>query len=54
MMSFCAEHEIGAEAEVLAVDDVGQPYEGLKTGDERFRFVLDISTIAKHQVSRAA
>jgi alcohol dehydrogenase (NADP+) len=55
MLNFCAGHGIGAEVEVIDADDLGTAYSRLKTGDVRFRFALDISTIAQDpQSSRAA
>jgi len=46
MLTFCAEHEIAAEVEVISADDVDAAYERLIAGDVRFRFVIDASTIA--------
>jgi alcohol dehydrogenase (NADP+) len=55
MLNFCAEHSIGAEVEIIGADDVGAAYERLKNGDVRFRFAIDISTIAQAPAaSRAA
>lgn len=55
MLNFCARHSMGAEVEVIGAEDVGVAYERLKTGDVRFRFALDIRTIAQdRQSSRAA
>jgi alcohol dehydrogenase (NADP+) len=46
MLNFCAEHEIGAEVEVISADEIDTAYERLMGGDVRFRFVIDVSTIA--------
>jgi alcohol dehydrogenase (NADP+) len=55
MLNFCAEHSIGAEVEVISADALGAAYERLKTGDVRFRFAIDISTITQEKpASRAA
>lgn len=45
MLRFCAEHNIGAEVEVIDADQIDTAYERLKKGDVRFRFVIDVSTI---------
>jgi alcohol dehydrogenase (NADP+) len=54
MLNFCAEHSIGAEVEVIGADDVGAAYERLKNGDVRFRFAIDISTIAQAPLAARA
>jgi uncharacterized zinc-type alcohol dehydrogenase-like protein len=46
MLDFCAEHGIGAEVEVIGAGDVAAAFERLRAGDVRFRFVVDIGTIA--------
>ena len=46
MLDFCAEHSIGAEVEVISASEVATAYERLKAGDVRFRFVVDIATLA--------
>lgn len=47
MLDFCAEHGIGAEVEVIGSDEVTASYERLRAGDVRFRFVVDVSTLAR-------
>ena len=47
MIDFCAEHGIGAEVEVIDADRIDEAYERLLAGDVRYRFVIDISTMAK-------
>ncbi len=44
MLDFCAEHGLGAEIEIIGVDDVGAAYERVVASDVRYRFVIDIST----------
>ncbi|MBB2987563.1 NAD(P)-dependent alcohol dehydrogenase [Terracoccus luteus] len=46
MLDFCAEHEIGAEVEVIPVDKVNEAYERVLASDVRYRFVIDAKTIA--------
>ena len=45
MLDFCAEHEIGAEVEVIAADQVNEAYERVLASDVRYRFVIDTSTL---------
>jgi len=47
MIDFCAEYGIRAEVEVIDADRIDEAYERLLAGDVRFRFVIDISTMAK-------
>jgi alcohol dehydrogenase (NADP+) len=47
MLDFCAEHGVRAEVEVVAADELDHVYDRLTAGDVRYRFVLDVATIAK-------
>jgi alcohol dehydrogenase (NADP+) len=47
MLDFCAEHGIGAEVEIVAADALDRTYDRLTAGDVRYRFVLDVATIAR-------
>jgi uncharacterized zinc-type alcohol dehydrogenase-like protein len=47
MLDFCAEHGIGAQVEVVGAADLDRVYDRLTAGDVRYRFVLDVTTIAK-------
>jgi uncharacterized zinc-type alcohol dehydrogenase-like protein len=46
MIDFCAEHGIHAEVEVIHADQIDEAFERLLRGDVRFRFVVDIGTMA--------
>ena len=46
MLDFCAERDIGAEVEVIGADDIDAAYDRVVSGDVRFRFVIDTSTLA--------
>jgi uncharacterized zinc-type alcohol dehydrogenase-like protein len=48
MLDFCAEHGIGSEVEVIGADDIDAAYDRVAVGDVRYRFVIDISTMAEH------
>jgi uncharacterized zinc-type alcohol dehydrogenase-like protein len=46
MLDFCAEHHLGAEIEVISADQIDEAYERVVNSDVRYRFVIDIATIA--------
>jgi len=45
MLNFCAEHEIGAEIEVIPIGKVNEAYDRLLKSDVRYRFVIDIASL---------
>lgn len=47
MLDFCAEHGLGAEIEVIGVDDVDDAYERVVRSDVRYRFVIDVATFGQ-------
>lgn len=46
MLDFCAGHGLGAEIEVIGVDQVNEAWERVVASDVRYRFVIDTSTLA--------
>ncbi|MEU8686883.1 NAD(P)-dependent alcohol dehydrogenase [Streptomyces sp. NPDC048665] len=46
MLDFCAEHGVGAEIEVIPADEINEAYDRVLASDVRYRFVIDISTLA--------
>jgi uncharacterized zinc-type alcohol dehydrogenase-like protein len=46
MLDFCAEHQIGADVEVISVDQVNEAYERVLASDVRYRFVIDTRSLA--------
>jgi uncharacterized zinc-type alcohol dehydrogenase-like protein len=46
MLDFCARHGITAEIELIGAGDVNAAYERVLAGDVRYRFVIDIATLA--------
>jgi alcohol dehydrogenase (NADP+) len=46
MLDFCAEHGIAAEIELISADQINEAWERVVRSDVRFRFVIDISTMA--------
>ena len=46
MLDFCAQHGIVAEIEMIAADDIDVAYERMIKSDVKYRFVIDIATMA--------
>ncbi|MEU2543912.1 NAD(P)-dependent alcohol dehydrogenase [Streptomyces roseolus] len=46
MLDFCAEHNIGADIEVISADRINEAYERVLASDVRYRFVIDTATLA--------
>lgn len=46
MLDFCAEHRVGATVEVIGADQVDEAYDKVVAGDVRYRYVIDVATIA--------
>src|SRR5262249_10188152 len=46
MLDFCAEHKIESDVEVIAIQQVNEAYERVLKGDVRFRFVIDMDSLA--------
>jgi uncharacterized zinc-type alcohol dehydrogenase-like protein len=44
MLDFCAEHNLGAEIEVIPAGKINDAYERVLASDVRYRFVIDAST----------
>ena len=46
MLDFCADHGITSDIELIPVQQVNEAYERMLKGDVRYRFVLDLKTLA--------
>ena len=46
MLDFCAEHGIASETELIAADQINEAYDRVMRSDVRYRFVIDIATLA--------
>jgi alcohol dehydrogenase (NADP+) len=46
MLDFCAEHGITPKIELIGAADVGTAYDRVERSDVRYRFVIDVATIA--------
>ncbi|GIN23082.1 hypothetical protein J1TS3_42160 [Siminovitchia fordii] len=45
MLDFCAKHNIVPEIEVFSADQIDEAYGRVLASDEKYRFVIDISTM---------
>ncbi|MCM6774819.1 NAD(P)-dependent alcohol dehydrogenase [Nocardia sp. CDC159] len=45
MLNFCAQHNIGAEIELISADRIDEAYERANASDVRYRFVIDAATM---------
>lgn len=46
MLDFCGEHGIGAETGTIPVEKINEAYGRVLSSDVRYRFVIDIATLA--------
>ncbi len=46
MLDFRAEHGVGAEIEVIPAEKINDAYERVLVSDVRYRFVIDIASLA--------
>ncbi|MFB2550365.1 NAD(P)-dependent alcohol dehydrogenase [Ensifer soli] len=46
MLDFCGKHDIVAEIELISAADINDAYERVLKSDVRYRFVIDIATLA--------
>jgi alcohol dehydrogenase (NADP+) len=46
MLDFCAEHGIACEVEIIGAEQINEAWKRVLASDVRFRFVIDISTLA--------
>ncbi|MDR0528222.1 MAG: NAD(P)-dependent alcohol dehydrogenase [Zoogloeaceae bacterium] len=46
MLDFCAKNDVVADIELIRADEINTAYERMLKGDVRYRFVMDIATLA--------
>jgi uncharacterized zinc-type alcohol dehydrogenase-like protein len=46
MLDFCGEHNIVSEIEMIKIQDINEAYERVLKSDVRYRFVIDIASLA--------
>ncbi len=47
MLDFCAQHGIGADVEMIDIQDIDHAYERMLKSDVRYRFVIDLASLDK-------
>ena len=45
MLDYCARHEIGADVEVIPIQNVNEAYDRMIRNDVRYRFVIDLASL---------
>ena len=45
MLDFANDHELGADVEMIRIQDINQAFEKVISGDVRYRFVIDIESL---------
>jgi uncharacterized zinc-type alcohol dehydrogenase-like protein len=46
MLDFCADHGITSDVEMIKIQDINQAYERLAKSDVKYRFVIDMASLA--------
>jgi uncharacterized zinc-type alcohol dehydrogenase-like protein len=46
MLDFCAKHDIAAEIEMIPIQQINEAYERMLRSDVKYRFVIDMSSLA--------
>ncbi len=46
MLDFCGKHKIVSDVEVIDIQDINQAYERMIKGDVRYRFSIDMASLA--------
>ena len=52
VLDFCAEHGIVADVEVIPIQDVNDAFDRMQEGDVRWRFVIDMASLAPERAAR--
>jgi uncharacterized zinc-type alcohol dehydrogenase-like protein len=47
MLDFCAAHQVAADVEVIDIADINAAYERMLRSDVRYRFVIDLASLAR-------
>jgi uncharacterized zinc-type alcohol dehydrogenase-like protein len=45
MLDFCAEHDVSADVEMIAMEQIDEAYDRMLGGDVKFRFVIDMESM---------
>ena len=47
VLDFCAEHHIGPDIQIIPIQEINDAYKNVIDGDVRFRYVIDMASLAK-------
>jgi len=53
VLDFCAEHGIAPEVQLIPIQEINEAYKTVKSGDVRFRYVIDIASLKREQAEAA-
>ncbi|GGE94200.1 NAD(P)-dependent alcohol dehydrogenase [Sphingomonas prati] len=53
VLDFCAEHGIAPDVQVIPIQEINEAFKKVKTGDVRYRYVIDIDSL-RHEMTEAA
>ena len=45
MLDFCAEHNLGADIEMIRMDQINEAYERMLKSVVKYRFVIDLASL---------
>ena len=51
VLDFCAEHDIAPDVQIIAMQDINDAYKRVKNEDVRFRFVIDMASLAREMAA---
>ena len=54
VLDICAEHGIAPDVQVIPIQDVNEAYKKVKSGEVRFRYVIDMASLKPEQGALAA
>ena len=46
MLDFCGKRKLGADVEVIPIQQINAAYDRLVQGDVRYRFVIDVASLS--------
>lgn len=49
VLDLCVEHGIAPDVQVIPIQEINEAYKKVKSGDVRFRYVIDSSSIAQEK-----
>lgn len=53
VLDFCAEHGIGPDIEVIAIQDINHAFKKVENGESRFRYVIDMASLKLEMAEHA-